>query len=176
VVALGGVAALGLSAPWDFERQLLWIRGTAWSAFIGLALTLCVSPVGRVLAKRKWCKRASVDRLRRAFGITTAALATAHAALGLTTYLGDSWHLLLELAWVRSGLLAWSVLLALWLTSYPALVKRLRIKLWKPLHRLAFVAFALAAHHALISPFAPRDWVFGTVAVVAAVALLRAVR
>ena len=160
-LALAAVLGLGAREPWDLERTLFWTRGTAWCALVSLGLTLSVTPLGRLLArlKRSSMRDAAVARLgrtRRALGITSAALGTAHATLGLVFYVRGSWHLLLDLTWLRSGLLTWAVLLALWLTSYPAFIKRARIKLWKPLHRLTYVAVALAIHHALFSPSAVR--------------------
>ncbi len=176
LIAAALVLGLGAGISWPFERELFWIRGTAWCALIGLALTLSVSPLGRALVRRKRTRRPLVDRVRRALGITTAALATLHAGLGVATYLRESWPLLLDVPWIRSGVLAWALLSLLWITSYPALVKRARVKLWKPLHRLAYVAFGLAIHHALLSPFAPKAWVLGVGAGVVAVAALRWLR
>ncbi len=169
--------ALGAGREWAIERDLAWIRGTAWCAMIGLGLSLCATPIGAVLVRLGRATQRQVTAVRRALGISAAALATLHGGLALATWLADAWQVTLTLSWIRSGLLAWAVLAALWLTSFPRLVARLRIaSLWKPLHRLAWVAFALALHHAMLSPFAPRDWVMTTAVVVAAIALLRLVR
>ena len=167
------VIALGAGRPWDVERDLVWIRGTAWCALGALALALCASPVGAVLVRLEKASPRAVAAARRALGISAAALATLHAGLALSTWLADAWHLALELAWVRSGVLAWAILAALWLTSFPRVVAALRVKLWKPLHRLAYVALALAVHHALLSPLAPRAPVLALGATVVAVGLLR---
>jgi len=170
------VIGLGASVAWDVERHLYWIRGSAWCALIALALTLCASPIGRALRRLGHANKRVIDETRRALGITTSALATLHVALALSTYLRDAWREVLELTWLRSGAVAFAILLALWLTSYPALNRRLRVLVFKPLHRLAWVAFALAAHHALTSPFAPRGWVAVVVVVVLVVAPLRLLR
>ena len=175
-LAITGVGLYGMQAEWIVERELLWIRGSAWCAIVALGLALCATPVGRVLVRLKRTTPARVTRVRRALGITTAALATLHGTLALFTYLRGSWMHLLDLAWLRSGVIALVILVALWVTSYPIVVKRAKVRLWKPLHRLAYVAFALAVHHAMTSPFAPRAWVLSLAAVVAVVALLRFVR
>lgn len=180
VLAAGGAAlviAAGAGREWAIERDLAWIRGTAWCAMIGLGLALCATPIGAVLVRLGRATPKHVTAIRRALGISAAALATLHAGLALTTWLSDAWQVTLTLSWIRSGVLAWAVLAALWLTSFPRLVARLRIaSLWKPLHRLAWVAFALALHHAMLSPFAPRDAVMTAAVVVVAIALLRLVR
>ncbi|MBX3272973.1 MAG: ferric reductase-like transmembrane domain-containing protein [Sandaracinaceae bacterium] len=175
-LAAAAVIALGVGQPWDVERDLVWIRGTAWCALVALGLALCASPVGAVLVRLGRASPRAVTAARRALGISAGALATLHAGLALATWLSDAWHLALELAWVRSGVLAWAILAALWLTSFPRVVAALRVTLWKPLHRLAYVAFALAVHHALLSPLAPRAPVLSLAALVAALGVLRLVR
>jgi len=175
-VAGAAVIGLGFGVGWSVERHLYWVRGTAWCALIALGLTLCASPVGLALRRLGRVNKRAVDETRRALGITTAALATLHVALAVSTYLRDAWASSLELTWLRSGAVAFAILLALWLTSYPALNRRLRVFVFKPLHRLAWVAFALAIHHAMTSPFAPRGWVIVVAVVVLVLAPLRWLR
>ena len=100
-------------------------------------------------------------------------MATLHMSIALITYLDGAWARTFDISWLRAGALAWLILLALWLTSYPALVRALGLRLWKPLHRLAYVAGLLAFQHTLLSPFAPRDWVLAVFALTGLVAMLR---
>lgn len=156
------LGAVGLSRGWALERELFWLRASGWLAVSALLLALSATPLGRLigLASRRplgpW-----IASLRRALGISAAALATLHGALALRTYLGGSLAHLWDLPWVRGGVLAWAILLALWITSYPRIVERLRVRSWKPLHRLAYVAALFALQHTLLSPLAPRGWVLG---------------
>lgn len=175
VAAAATALAIGAQAEWSVERNLLWIRGTAWAAIVALGLSLCATPIGNALLRLGRASPPSITEARRALGIAAAALATLHAGLALVTWLADAWRLALDLTWVRSGVLAWAILAALWITSYPKVVAKVG-NLWKPLHRLAYVAFVLVLHHALLSPLAPRGWVLSAGAVVGAVALLRFVR
>ncbi|MCB9597548.1 MAG: ferric reductase-like transmembrane domain-containing protein [Sandaracinaceae bacterium] len=175
-LAAGLVIALGAGQEWSIERDLYWIRGSAWCALLALGGALCVTPLGNLLMRAGRADARDLTRVRRALGIAAAALATLHAGLALTTWLADAWRVSLSLTWIRSGVIAWAVLALLWLTSYPTLVARLRVKLWKPLHRLAYVAFALVIHHAMLSPLAPRSWVLTTAVVVVMVGGLRLVR
>lgn len=172
-IAIGAVIAVGAARGWSVERDHFWIRASAWCALIALSLSLAVSPIGRALERSGRVSRKRITALRRALGITTAALASTHATLALTTYLREAWHHILAVSWLRSGFVALVILLALWATSYPALVRRAKIKLWKPLHRLAYVAFALALHHALLSPLAPRLWLVVVGAVVLGLGVIR---
>ena len=132
-----------------------------------------MSPIGRALERSGRVSKRRVTVLRRALGITTAALASAHATLALSTYLREAWHHVLAVSWLRSGFVALVILLALWATSYPALVRWAKIRLWKPLHRLAYVAFALALHHALLSPLAPRIGLIALAVIVLGLGVIR---
>jgi DMSO/TMAO reductase YedYZ heme-binding membrane subunit len=58
-------------------------------------------------------------------------------------------------------------------TSFPPLVRRLRVRLWKPLHRLGYLVAILALDHVLLSPFAPRAITLALFALFFAFGLLR---
>ena len=96
---------------------------------------------------------------RRKLGVTSALLATLHFIVSGCGYLrlnivseaDDS-------PWLQSGLAAWIVLLSLWITSYPWLVKKLRLRLWKPLHQLTYLALLLSLVHLFLSPWATHRW------------------
>lgn len=166
--------AIGLARAWAFEREIFWLRASGWLAVSALLLALSATPIGRLVARvSRRPLGALLAALRRALGVSAAALATLHGALALRTYLGGSLAHLWDLPWVRGGILAWAILLALWITSYPTLVERLRVRSWKPLHRLAYVAALFALQHTLLSPLAPRAWVIGVFGVALVIGLGR---
>lgn len=171
-IALG---LLALTRTWAFERTLFCIRASGWCALAALLLALCASPTGKLVAfVRRRSVEGTVAPIRRALGISAAAFATVHGALGLATYLASSLHHVFDLVWVRAGLVAWAVLFVLWLTSYPRLVRALRIRVWKPLHRAAYAAALFTLQHTLLAPLAPRAWILGAFGVALAIGLLRA--
>ncbi len=167
-----GWAALGRG--WAFERELFLVRASGWGAILALAATLWASPGGRAIAwvRPGWAS-GHVAASRRALGLTAAALATVHGAYALRTYLADALDHVLDLSWVRAGLLGWTVLAALALTSFPSVIRVLRVKAWKPLHRLAYVAGGLALQHALLAPLTPRGWLLALAGATVAVGALR---
>jgi sulfoxide reductase heme-binding subunit YedZ len=176
-------AAIGVAcacAPALFERYAwardLWlVRGTGWAALVALALSLCATPAGR-LVERLAPARAAPQRFaayRRALGLSAAAIGALHFALALATYLRGARGAVLEYPFLRSGLLALAVLLVLALTSFPAITRAARVRLWKHLHRLAYAAALLALHHALLSPFAPRGAVLAVFGAIVALGMLR---
>jgi DMSO/TMAO reductase YedYZ heme-binding membrane subunit len=79
----------------------------------------------------------------------------------------------LRSAQLIAGLSALAVLTLLLLTSFAAVITRLRLRYWKELHRLSYAAALLVAQHVLLAPFAGR-WL--ALALLAAVAALLAVR
>jgi DMSO/TMAO reductase YedYZ heme-binding membrane subunit len=171
---LAGIGASGLVEPYALARELVWIRGSGQLAFGALALALCVSPLGALAARvGRGPDPQLLAALRRALGITSACAALLHAALALATYLAGAWSAVLDVPFLRSGALALAVLVALLATSFPALVRALRIRLWKELHWLAFPALLLVLHHQLLSPFADRALVLGLAVALFGVVLAR---
>ena len=152
-------------------------RATGWLALGMLALALCATPVQRVLRRVRpdHPVAARVPAWRRRLGITAALLAIVHGTVSLSGYLRDAWPAVVSWPHLRAGLVAGCILLALLLTSFPPVVRALRIRLWKPLHRLAYVAAAFVLLHLLLSPFAPRGVVLAFFGVVGAVGVLRLV-
>jgi DMSO/TMAO reductase YedYZ heme-binding membrane subunit len=126
-----------------------------WGALTFLVLSQAMSPAARL----RLISPALQAMGRRDLGITAAILATLHALFSwIVVYRG---HLLEELAntpWLEAGLAAWVLLLLLWVTSYPRLVSGLRLRAWKSLHHLSYVALALTWVHLFDSPWAQR-WV-----------------
>lgn len=178
--ALAGLASAGAltlreAGQWTPARELWLARGTGWVALVSLALAVSATPLARV-ADRLWPERGvgrELPALRRAFGITAALLALVHTAIALGGWLGGAWAAVLSWAYLRAGLVAVLVLVVLLVTSFPPLVQRLRVRLWKPLHRLAYVAVLLVFQHLVLSPFAPRALTLTTFSVIVGVAALR---
>ena len=159
-VALFGIMAYAAAEPWFWLKQLHAVRGTGWAAVVALLLSLLMTPMSRLWGMLGAQPRPAVwVAYRRAFGVVSAVLAWVHLGLSLGTYLRDSWPSVLHWPYLRSGLVAACVLTALFITSFPSILAMLRLKGWKELHRLAYVAAILVLHHLLLSPFAPRQWV-----------------
>ena len=126
-------------------------RGTGGAAITLLLGSLAMSPLSRVLPPA-WALASRT--VRRRLGIASAGVAVGHALFAFPTYL-DPLVLgpITALPWLRHGFLALGILCALLVTSFPVLQRALRVKAWSSLHRLAYVAAALASLHALAVPF-----------------------
>ncbi len=171
---VAATAATALAAPWGPERIVLWLRGTGWCGLGLLAASLVATPLGAALARLpRGPKAGAIGAARRAFGIGAAACAALHLGSALGTVLSRSWGRVLEVPWLRAGAAAALILAALWLTSYPRAVRLLRVRLWKPLHRLAYVAGALALQHALLAPMSAKGWLLAVGGAVLVIAPLR---
>ena len=165
------VFALGLAAreSWLPARSLTLARATGLGAALALACTLCVTPLARLI------RGAREAELRRSFGIAAAALSLLHALLSHALLLDAALAPVWSVPRLRAGLCALAILLALWLTSYPRAVRALRLRLWKELHVLAYVAGALVLQHVLLAPYASRWLALSVASVVLALGLLRLV-
>lgn len=150
------------------EEALLALRASGWIAALALLGALAATPLGRLQVRAL--------AARRPLGIAAALGALVHATVALGVYLrGAWWEAIPSVAWLRSGALALALLVPLLVTSFPALVRRFGVRLWKPLHRLAYVTGALVVHHLLLAPFAPRAWALSFAAVLGILALARLV-
>jgi sulfoxide reductase heme-binding subunit YedZ len=138
-------------------------------ACLVLAVALSFSPL-RVLWP-KWGVAQVLNRHRRLVGVA----AFVYAALHLTTHLiyEGGFELAAIPATLKTalgkpfqltGLIAFTILLVLAATSVNAAIQWLGGKLWKNIHRLAYVAAALAAYHqAAARKLFPMQvvWIFG---------------
>lgn len=178
VLGLVAVGAIAARAPWPVLRDLMYARGTGWLACGALFLSLSVSPVARVL--RRVLPGASgpiaAPVLRRALGIAAAGLALVHAIAAIKGPLQGRVAAVLDTAHLASGLTALCVLLLLLSTSFDAVNKRLRLRYFKPLHRLAFAAALLVLQHLVLSPSCPRGLVLALACALGAGIALRALR
>jgi sulfoxide reductase heme-binding subunit YedZ len=177
-LATVGIAVVGFQEPYALARELFWIQGSGYAALAALLLALTTSPLVALARFLGWrvAPGAAVGAFRRALGLSAATFATAHATLVLTTYLSDAWLAVLGRPFLRSGALALCILLAMALTSFPRLVRVLRVDLWKQLHVLGFVAALLVLHHLLLSPFAPRALIIAIFFAAALIAPFRLMR
>lgn len=111
-----------------------------------LLLTLSLTPLQHMTHWNGWA------RVRRQLGLWCFAYACAHLASYLLFVLGLDFSRLGEelrqRPYLLVGALAWSLLLALALTSNRASMRRLGRR-WKSLHRLAYAALALVLLHML---------------------------
>lgn len=178
LAVLAVLAVTSMRAWWldyDLERALWLARASGWSAAGALLLTLTMSPIARLQAAIG-ARRPPPGlwlALRRSLGITAALLGIAHAVTAAFGFLHSDWHAIIDLAYLRAGLLTLAILVPLLVTSFPALTRALGVTLWKPLHRLAYGAAALLLQHLLLSPFAPRRLVLALFLATVSTALLR---
>lgn len=174
-LGLVGLFVRSQGGSWRPTEALWLARGTGWTALGSLMLALSATPTGRLLARFRPRSDLSswVVAFRRAFGIAAAILALVHAATVLGLYLRGAWAAVLSFSYLRAGLVALAILTAMLVTSFPPLVRRLHVKLWKPLHRLGYLAALLVLDHLLLSPFAPRALTFELFGALFAVGLFR---
>ncbi|WP_066967284.1 sulfite oxidase heme-binding subunit YedZ [Microbulbifer sp. Q7] len=109
-----------------------------------LLLTLLVSPLAKSL------HFGQLNRLRRPLGLWCFAWATLHFLTWLALDLGLDWSLiggeLVKRTYILLGFSAWLMLLALAITSFPALLKKMG-RNWKKLHGLLYIVVLLACWH-----------------------------
>src|SRR5262245_45646550 len=135
---LGLVDQLGADPQKTLERTLgLW-------ALRFLILTLAITPLRRLGV-------ANLLRYRRAIGL----LAFYYAALHVTVYtlldqglnLAAIWADIVKRPYITVGMLAFTLLVPLAVTSNSAMIRRLGGTAWQRLHRLIYLAAAAAVLH-----------------------------
>ena len=145
-----------LLLPWGPELPpLLYLQKIRWSGY-GAILCLLASLSVRVFDRFKNIPKALLTTFRRSLGISSAVLATAHLLL-IGQFSPQAPTLLKTMTanlWLQLGSACWLILLFLWATSYPSITRRLQVREWKALHRLAYLAGLLAVLHLLLSPWA----------------------
>jgi sulfoxide reductase heme-binding subunit YedZ len=115
-----------------------------------LLITLCVTPVRRLLTINR------VQIVRRMLGVWAFAYAVVHVSMYLvfdqlcyslsTCQVGAIWDDVLKRKFIFAGLVAFTILLLLAVTSTSGWVRRLK-KRWQTLHRLVYVAAVAAIVH-----------------------------
>lgn len=123
------------------------------SGYLGLLLLLCSQSMA-VARRLGWISAKNHILWRRRLGINAACLSSLHVFIVWRTLLAG--YILApfrETPWIMWGLGAWLVLLLLWFTSYPRVVRLLRVTHWRQLHRLAYPATLMAVLHVLLAPW-----------------------
>ena len=167
-------AAAWFADEFYVDRIVNVCRISGYGAFGLLAATLLVTPLvraakcfGYVLPKE------DAVTISKRLGLASGLMAIAHSAIALYSYLGLDLTATIYRPFLRSGVLALGILALLMVTSSARLVSMIRFDLWKPLHRLVYVAALLVVHHMLLSPFAPRQLTLILFTAVSALMLLR---
>jgi sulfoxide reductase heme-binding subunit YedZ len=121
-------------------------------ACVLLAVVLAFTPL-RVLFPR-WGVALALNRHRRLVGVASFAYALLHLVAHLLheggadpARLPGIFGTVLEKPFQLAGLVAFTILLVLAVTSPHAALRRLGARRWKLLHRLVYLAAALAAYH-----------------------------
>ncbi len=171
------LAASGIEAyehRYAMARAIAIGRVTGYGAVACLAAALLATPALRALAWTPATRpsAAVVSIYRRALGTSAAWLALAHGAYMLGTYL-DGAYLALVRPYLRAGAAATALLAVLLVTSFPSWVRVLRVRLWKDLHRAAYLAAHFVVLHLVLSPFAPKRETLGVAAAFGALWCLR---
>jgi DMSO/TMAO reductase YedYZ heme-binding membrane subunit len=151
-VAASAIVLWSTREAYPTARQLWLARASGWLAALYLGLALAISPLASVCALLGKPGSFALPRVRRAFGLAAATGASLHAAHALLRVDGVA-AALSSAGWLRAGLGALACLMALAITSFPEIVRRLRLQNWKALHVLVFVAAAAVCAHALLGPF-----------------------
>ena len=115
-------------------------------ACVLLAAVLSFTPLRVIFPKSKLAL--ALNRHRRLVGVSAFVYAALHLATHLV-YEGGFGVLASDVKkpFLLTGLIAFTLLLVLAVTSLNRLIRVLGAKHWKMLHRLAYVAAALAAYH-----------------------------
>lgn len=144
------VAAVGFayaSTDWATARGFAMARFSGWVASIGLAFGLALRPLSKISQLR------GLSAWRRAIGICTAIAASAHVSLSLLGPLDGAWNAVLTWPHLQAGALAFAILTLLFITSFPRVVRALRLRHWKVLHRLVYAAALFVVAHLMLSPW-----------------------
>ena len=142
--ALGQELALGVDPVKTFEHE------TGLTALTLLLITLSVTPVRRLLHVNR------LQRVRRMLGVWSFTYAFSHLCMYLvfdqscysigTCEFHAIWDDILKRRFIFVGMFAFTILLALAITSTSGWVRRLK-KNWQRLHRLVYVAAVAGVIH-----------------------------
>jgi sulfoxide reductase heme-binding subunit YedZ len=143
-LALGQELALGADPVKTFEHE------TGLTALTILLITLSITPVRRLLHANR------LQRVRRMLGVWSFTYALVHLSMYLvfdqscysvgTCEFHAIWEDILKRRFIFVGMFAFSILLALAITSTNGWVRRLK-KNWQRLHRLVYVAAVAGIVH-----------------------------
>jgi DMSO/TMAO reductase YedYZ heme-binding membrane subunit len=155
-------------------RELAAARGSGLVAGAALIVALAVTPLA-TFARAGSVGHGRAALVRRALGMAAGWLALAHATIAFVGPLHADPGALTQTAHLGAGLAALCVLTLLLATSFAAVVRHARLRFWKELHRLSYVAALLVLQHLALSPGASRALVLGLCAALAVVFVARIV-
>jgi sulfoxide reductase heme-binding subunit YedZ len=147
-------------------------------ACVLLAVVLTFTPLRVLWPKSKLAQ--ALNRHRRLVGVGAFAYALLHLTAyllhegGLATLVHDAYAV--PKPFILAGLAAFTILLVLAVTSLHVCVRWLGGRRWKILHRLAYLAAALAAYHQIYArKLFPVQvlWIFGPLALLEIARVLR---
>ncbi len=147
-------------------------------ACVLLAIVLTFTPLRVLFPKSKLAL--ALNRHRRLVGVASFAYALLHLTAyllhegGFRTLLHDAFEK--PKLFILAGLATFTILLVLAVTSLHALVRWMGGKRWKNLHRLVYLAAALAAYHQIYArKLFPVQvlWIFGPLALLEVARILR---
>lgn len=160
VVSLAvGCALLFAWIDQPLERNLWLSRASGYTALGLLLASQAISPLRRLIRGSALLGRmglrfneARLLAWRRSLGMAAAEAALLHFGLSVYFQLDGQWRVWQQ-NYLRAGLAALIILVCLWITSFPVVLRLLRLKVWTPLHRLVYAAVCLALIHAALAPF-----------------------
>lgn len=151
VVGLNGaVPGLMLAADaWRGRLGANWvndaIRTTGLLALVMLVLSLCVTPLRRLT---RWPEIIAVRRVLGLWGFFYVCVhLSLYVGLDRALNLRSAIQEILTRRYLQVGIIALLLMTPLAITSTDAMVRRLGGKLWKRLHRLAYLAVGLGVLH-----------------------------
>lgn len=149
------------------------LHTTGVISVVFLVAALVITPLMRVTRSSRW------NAYRRPLGLMGFGYAVAHVLIYIAYDQELRWWLawqeLLARRYLQVGALALVLLLPLAITSTPEMMRRLGFKRWKLLHRLAYVATALAIWHYYLQTKADVRWPLAFAALTAALLAFRLV-
>lgn len=140
------VVWMGLREPYPALQSWAGVRALGWLASAYLVGALAITPLQR------WLRWPLLPALRRSLGLAAASCGVVHATAALLGLPGLA-AMVLSVAWLRGGLAALLLLVAMFITSFDTVLRRLRLQHWKELHRLIYPAALCVVLHALLGPF-----------------------
>jgi sulfoxide reductase heme-binding subunit YedZ len=154
--ALVAAVAVGVSARWgESDLGQVLVAGRQLYGLWALGLLVASMLLGPLTSVLPWMPfKVSLMYGRRAVGVSALMFAILHIAVYIWSVLRRNWQELYTpgVLWVAGlivGMLAFSDMIALAVTSRDASVKKMGGRKWKRLHRTVYVVLGLVLLHAL---------------------------
>jgi len=132
--------------------ELVWAMRISGYLAVGflIASISCSLIGGRQERPARWQRR------RRWLGMRATEVVAIHFVIGLWGFLDFQPSHLLEESYLRLGMVAGVILLALWATSFKTSRKIVGEPLWKALHRLVYAVPFMISAHVIFAPFSAK--------------------